>query len=227
MVTDGNGTNRTNAGVTLDQTNKDLIINFNNRMYSKVEGVGALEKDNYTIFFKKVDITNLIQKGRVDSLVAPLTIELTSYSGGTPVKPVPVNTNKFTISWSCKNAPGNVQYKIKLSPINIPSEKTQVFTTANYSYNFQNLSDGKWKITIFSNNSDFEATSANTTIEVRTKGSSFALWLLLFVALSVGGYFYWKKLQEDKLKKLNSSSGRDSFTSSTTNNSNTDKTGYF
>jgi len=53
------------------------------------------------------------------------------------------------------------------------------------------------------------------------------LWLLLLAALGGGGYWYWKKTQYDKIKKLNSMSNNDSFSSGSTLNTNSDSSGYF
>jgi hypothetical protein len=156
-----------------------------------------------------------------------LKIELTNFKGGTSSKPIIHKDNKLTISWFCKNAPKNAQYKIRVSPINITGEKTQTYTATGNSYNLSNLSNGKWKITVSSASPNFDVSSATTTIEVNTGGSYWFLWLLLIAALGGGGYWYWKKTQDDKIKKLNSMSNNDSFSNGSTLNTNSDNSGYF
>jgi|LSQX01.3.fsa_nt_gb hypothetical protein len=156
-----------------------------------------------------------------------LKIELTTFKGGTSSKPIVHKENKITIGWFCKNAPKNAQYKIRVSPIGISGEKTRTFTATGNSYNVSNLSNGKWKITVSSDSANFNAASATTTIEINTGGSYWFLWLLLIAALGGGGYWYWKKTQDDKIKKLNSMSNNDSFSSGSTLNTNSDNSGYF
>jgi hypothetical protein len=160
-----------------------------------------------------------------------LKIELTTFKGGTSSKPIVHKENKITISWFCKNAPKNApknaQYKIKVRPINITGEKARTYTTTGNSYSISNLCNGKWKITVSSDSANFNATSDTTTIEIDTGVSYWFLWLLLIAALGWGGYWYWKKIQDDKIKKLNSMSNTDSFSSGTSLNTNSDNSGYF
>jgi len=151
-------------------------------------------------------------------------IELTNFKGGTSSKPIIHANNKLTITWSCKNPPKNAQYKISISPKPDPSFKP--ILTTGYGYNL-NLDDGKWRITVSSGSADFNASSATTTIEINSGGSYWFLWLLLIAALGGGGYWYWKKTQDDKIKKLNSMSNNDSFSSGSTLNTNSDNSGYF
>jgi hypothetical protein len=149
-------------------------------------------------------------------------IELTSLAGGTSASPIIVKENKFSISWRCLNCPKNIQYKIRLSPINNPSQKVASFTSTGNNYSFNNVGNGKWRITVYATN-----TQATTNIEVKAGSSYWFLWLMLFVVLAGAGYWYWKKIQEDKLKKLNSMSNNDSFSSGSTLNTNSDNSGYF
>jgi hypothetical protein len=159
--------------------------------------------------------------------VIHLKIELTTFKGGTRSKPIVHKDNKLTIGWFCNNSPKNAQYKIKVSPSNISGEKTQTFTATGNSYKLSNLSNGKWKITVSSASPNFNASDATTTIEINSGGSYWFLWLLLIAALGGGGYWYWKKTQDDKIKKLNSMSNNDSFSSGSTLNTNSDNSGYF
>lgn len=154
-------------------------------------------------------------------------IELTSFKGGTINKPIVHKSNKFTISWSCKPTPKNAQYKIRLSPSNVTREKTQTYTTSETSYSFSNISSGKWKILVSAASPDFNASSATTYIEVDPGSQYWFLWILLVIALGGLGYWYWKKRQNDKIKKLNSLSNSDPFSSSSTLNTNSDNSGYF
>lgn len=164
-----------------------------------------------------------------------LKIELTSFKGGTPQKPIVVKDSKFTISWFCKNAPSNAQYNIRLSPIDNPGEKSLVFKSSGNSYNLQNIGDGKWKITVSTVSSNFIALSATTTIEINSGGSMLLLWLLFIAAIAAGSYWYMNKIKEDKLKKLNSipsdkyiSRGSATNTNTNTNtNITSNNTGYF
>lgn len=167
------------------------------------------------------------QYGCPDTIPSSLKIELTSFNGGTSKKPFLIKDNKFTISWFCKNAPKDVQYKIRLSPVKNSGEKTQILSSAGNSYNVQNISDGIWKITVSSGTPNFNASSASTTVEVNSNGSAWFLWLLLLFLLFGGGYWYWKKMQRDKLQKLNSTSNKDNFSSGSTLNTNSDNSGYF
>lgn len=167
------------------------------------------------------------QFGCPDTIPEQLKIELTTFKGGSSSKPIIHNDNKLTISWFCKNAPKNAQYKIRVSPINITGEKTQTYTATGNSYNLSNLSNGKWKITVLSASPNFDAMLKTTFIEVNTGSSYWFLWLLLIVALCGAGYWYWKKTQDDKIKKLNSMSNNDSFSSGSTLNTNSDNSGYF
>jgi len=167
------------------------------------------------------------QFGCPDTIPEQLKIELTTFKGGTSSKPIVHKENKITVGWFCKNAPKNAQYKIRVSPIGISGEKTQTFTATGNSYNVSNLSNGKWKITVSSDSANFNASSATTTIEINSGGSYWFLWLLLAAALGGGGYWYWKKTQDDKIKKLNSMSNNDSFSSGSTLNTNSDNSGYF
>jgi hypothetical protein len=154
-------------------------------------------------------------------------IELTNFKGGTSSKPIIHKENKLTIGWFCKNAPKNAQYKIRISPIGISGEKTQTYKATGNSYSVSNLSNGKWKITVSSDSANFNASSATTTIEINTGGSYWFLWLLLIAGLGFGGYLLKKKIDADKLEKLNSMSNNDSFSSGSTLNTNSDNSEYF
>ena len=182
--------------------------------------IKLISNNAFSVFIQKIDVSGYTPP-------APLKIELTTFKGGTSSKPIVHKENKITIGWFCKNAPKNAQYKIRVSPINISGEKTQTFSATGNSYNISNLSNGKWKITVSTASPNFDASSATTTIEVNTGSSYWFLWLLLLAALGGGGYWYWKKTQDDKIKKLNSMSNNDSFSSGSTLNTNSDNSGYF
>lgn len=167
------------------------------------------------------------QFGCPDTIPEQLKIELTTFKGGTSSKPIVHKENKITIGWFCKNAPKNAQYKISVSPIGISGEKTQTFTATGNSYNVSNLTNGKWRITVSSDSANFNASSATTTIEVKTGGSYWFLWILLLSGLGFGGYLLKKKIDADKIKRLNSMSNNDSFSSGSTLNTNSDNSGYF
>lgn len=156
-----------------------------------------------------------------------LKIELTSFKGGTIQNPSPVKENKFTVSWFCKNAPVGAQYKVRLSPINQTGERAQTYTTPSNSYNFQNVGAGKWKITVSPANTNFLASSANTTIEVKIHNSMWLLWLFLIAGIFGGGYWFWNKKREEKLRRLSSQSKDDGFSTGSTINTNSDNSAYF
>lgn len=194
--------------------------------------IKLISKNAFSVFIQKIDVSgytppNIVGSQSIDSISAPLKIELTTFKGGTSSKPIVHKENKITIGWFCKNAPKNAQYKIRVSPIGISGEKTQTFTATGNSYNVSNLSNGKWKITVSLDSTNFNASSATTTIVINSGGSYWFLWLLLIAALGGGGYWYWKKTQDDKIKKLNSMSNNDSFSSGSTLNTNSDNSGYF
>lgn len=194
--------------------------------------IKLISNNSFSVFIQKIDVSgytppNIGGGQSIDSISAPMKIELTSLKGGTSSKPIVHKENKITIGWFCKNAPKNAQYKIRVSPINISGEKTQTFSATGNSYNISNLSNGKWKITVSTASPNFDASSATTTIEVNTGSSYWFFWLLLLAALGGGGYWYWKKTQDDKIKKLNSMSNNDSFSSGSTLNTNSDNSGYF
>jgi len=194
--------------------------------------IKLISNNSFSIFIQKIDVSgytppNIGGAQSIDSISVPLKIELTTFKGGTSSNPIVHKENIITMGWFCKNAPKNAQYKIRISPINISGEKTQTYTATGNSYNVSNLSNGKWKITVSSASPDFDASSATTTIEVDSGGSYWFLWLLLIVALGGAGYWYWKKSQDDKIKKLNSMSNNDSFSSGTSLNTNSDNSGYF
>jgi len=194
--------------------------------------IKLITNNAFSVFIQKIDVSgytppNIGSSQSIDSISAPLKIELTTFKGGTSSKPIVHKENKITIGWFCKNAPKNAQYKIRVSPIGISGEKTQTYTATGNSYNVSNLSNGKWKITVSSDSANFNAASATTTIEINTGSSYWFLWLLLIAALGGGGYWYWKKTQDDKIKKLNSMSNNDSFSSGSTLNTNSDNSGYF
>lgn len=167
------------------------------------------------------------QFGCPDTTSEQLKIELTTFKGGTSSRPVTHKENKITISWFCKNAPPNAQYKIRASPMNISGEKTQTFAATGNSYSITNLSKGTWKITVLSASPNFNATSATTIIEINTGRSNWFLWFLLMTVLGGLGYWYWKKLQDDKIKKLDSMSSNDSLSRGSILNTNSDNSGYF
>ncbi|MBW6490452.1 MAG: thrombospondin type 3 repeat-containing protein [Lentimicrobium sp.] len=167
------------------------------------------------------------QFGCPDTIPEHLKIELTSFKGGTISNPSIHKENKLTISWFCKDAPKGAQYKIRFSPINNSNEKTQTFKSTGNSYTHSNLSNGKWRVNVSSDNTSFIASHATTYILINKSGSYWFLWLLLIGALGVAGYWYWKKKQDDKIKKLDSMSNNDSFSSGSTLNTNSDNSGYF
>ncbi len=194
--------------------------------------IKLISNNAFSVFIQKIDVSgytppNIGGSQSIDSISAPLKIELTTFKGGTSSKPIVHKENKITIGWFCKNAPKNAQYKIRVIPIGISGEKTQTFTATGNSYNVSNLSNGKWKITVSLDSTNFNASSATTTIVINSGGSYWFLWLLLIAALGGGGYWYWKKTQDDKIKKLNSMSNNDSFSSGSTLNTNSDNSGYF
>ena len=191
--------------------------------------IKLISNNAFSVFIQKIDVSgytppNIGGSQSIDSISAPLKIELNNFKGGTSSKPIIHDNNKLTITWSCKNPPKNAQYKISISPKPDPSFKP--ILTTGYSYNL-NLDDGKWRITVSSGSADFNASSATTTIEINTGGSYWFLWLLLIAALGGAGYWYWKKTQDDKIKKLNSMSNNDSFSSGATLNTNSDNSEYF
>jgi len=161
-----------------------------------------------------------------DSISAPLKIELTTFKGGTSSRPIVHKENKITVGWFCKNAPKNAQYKIRVSPIGISGEKTQTYTVSGNSYNVTKLSNGKWMITVSSGDTNFKAKGDTTYIKIKS-GCSNCWWWLLLIPLAIFSYWYWKKIQDDKIKKLNSMSNNDSFSSGSTLNTNSDNSGYF
>ncbi len=215
---------------------QQLVDGYNTSNNPVTENPGIriklLSNNAFSVFVQSVNVSSykppsISNAQSIDSISAPLKIELTSYKGGTTQKPIIVNKNSFPLTWFCKSAPTNAKYKISISPIDNSEEKSQILHAQNSPYNIPNIADGRWRITISSDNSSFNASSDSTTIEVKNGSSLWILWVLLVPVLGGGGYWYWKKTQNDKLKKLNALSNSGSFSTGSTINTNSDNSGYF
>jgi len=143
--------------------------------------------------------TKVDQFGCKDEVTKTNKIEFTSLKNGTPKNPIEVNSNDFTISWKCSNVPAGVQYKVRISPINSPNQKSQTFTTTGSSYNFKNIPNGNWRVAVSSGQSNFSVSSATTTITVNKSNPADFVWILLVIAVIGGGYYYWNKKRQEKL----------------------------
>jgi len=194
---------------------QQLVDGYNTKNNPVIEKPGVrikyVNNNAFSVFIQEIDVSGYYPPKQPvgtktnQSIPTPLKIVLTTFKGGTKKKPVVLNENNLTISWFCRNAPKNARYKVSVSPINIQGEKRLNHKTTGKSYNVQNLSDGKWRISVYSANAaDFNATSATTTIEINSGGSLWLLWLLLLALIGGGAYWFWNKTQEDKLMEIKS-----------------------
>jgi hypothetical protein len=209
---------------------RNLVEGYNTTTNTVIEAsstkIKFLNTSPFTLtFIPNVDVSGYSVPG--SSTLPPTTstntpsslkIELTSFKGGTITKPIEVKTDKITISWSCEGAPSGAQYKVRLSPINIPEAKKEVHTTTGPSSNFSNLADGKYQITVSSAQPNLNAASYSTYIEVKTKSLlEENLWLLLLLVAAGGGYWYWNIKRNEKIETTQNAN--DVFSSDSNDNS--------
>jgi hypothetical protein len=203
--------------------------NTNKNPVSERPGVRGklIANPKYSIFVQKVDVSKYTPPpGGIpvtDTLPKTLKIELTSLKGGTVKNPCKLKENKFSISWFCKNAPPNAAYKIS---IKTTGEKSQIIQVNGNSYSFSNIKDGQSRITVSADN--FIASSANTVVETSGGDLTWLLWLFVFAALIGGGYWYWNKQRQDKMRNKHFSSDDDVFShGSSSNKDSSDSSDYF
>ena len=217
-----------------------LVDGYNTKNNPVIEKPGVRIKythnNAFSVFIQEIDVSGYYppkaSSGPKSQIIpTPLKIVLTTFKGGTNKKPVVLNENNITISWFCKNAPKNAQYKVRVSPINIQGEKSLIHKTTGKSYNVKNLSDGKWRISVYSANAiAFKASSATTTIEINSGGSLWLLWFLLLALIACGGaYWFWNKAQENKLMEItsNQTPNENKFSNQPSTNNPNNQSEYF
>lgn len=197
-----------NAGY--NEYEQKLVNTYNTSNNPVTEHPGTrfvlIDNPKFSLFSQAIDVSKYTspQVSPLPDKTEALKIELTSLNGGTSREPVLVRDNKFTVSWICRNAPENVLYKVRLTPLNQRGVKAQSNNVTGNYCNFQNINNGKWRITVSSAKDEFKASSANSVIEVKGRSSLWILWLILLAGLLGGGYYYWKKQKDERMKKLQS-----------------------
>jgi|WetSurMetagenome_2_1015567.scaffolds.fasta_scaffold04488_2 LPXTG-motif cell wall-anchored protein len=198
-----------NAGY--NEYEQKLVNTYNTSTNPVIEQPGTrfvlIDNPKFSLLSQSIDVSNYTSPNGspIPAETKALKIELTSLNGGTSHDPVPVKDNKFTVSWICRNAPENVLYKVRLTPVNQRGVKAQTNTVTGNYCNFQNINNGRWRITVSSAKDEFKASSANSVIEVKDRSSMWLLWLIIISGLLGGGYYYWKKKRDKRIKKLQSS----------------------
>jgi len=195
-----------NAGYNTYEQELVNTYNTNDNPVTEHPGTRFVLIDNprFSLFSQMIDVSRYTspRTSPISQKKETLKIELTSLDGGTSRDPILVKDNKFTVSWICRNAPENALYKVRLTPLNQRGVKAQTNSVTGNYCNFQNINNGRWRITVSSAKDEFKASSANSVIEVKGRSSLWLLWLILLSGILGGGYFYWKKKKDERIKRL-------------------------
>ena len=175
---------------------------------TKVKLNFALNKDFVIEFVPTIDISKYTLPPGSGIIIPPDStpqIRISSYSGGTKIKPVKVNGSNLNISWSCSNCPQGAKFTVTVSGMSGNKFRPKIPVIASQSYSLSNLPGGDYRITVGGQN--LNASSDMVYVTVDSGGGGVILWvLLLLVAAGVAGWWFWnkkrvEKLDEDKVNK--------------------------
>jgi len=143
---------------------------------------------------------------------------------GTKKKPNKIKGGNVNVSWRCPDCDENTIYTVSAAGTDGNKEKVAPVKVKNFSTSFNNLSSGKYRITV---SGDKGASSDTTYIEVSNGGGEWFFILLLLAAIGAGFYFFFRKKPPIKVPQQNSSNNasdknKKTSSSNSNNNSNND-----
>lgn len=122
-------------------------------------------------------------------------IKITS-PNGTRKKPNEIKGENLNVSWGCPDCDENTTYTVSIAGTDNNRNKVKPIKTENFSVSFNNLPNGKYRITVSGTNG---ASSDTTYIEISSGGGAgIFLLILLLIAAAVGVYLLIKKMKKKK-----------------------------
>ena len=113
---------------------------------------------------------------------------------GTKKKPNEIKGEKLNVSWRCPDCNENTTYTVSVAGTDGNKNKAKPVKVKNFSANFNDLSSGKYRVTVSGDNG---ASSDTTYIEVSSGGGAgWFFILLLLAAAGIGAYFLLKKMKD-------------------------------
>lgn len=161
-------------------------------------------------FSPKVDVSaySLPPKPNVPTPIPPVDtvaiIKIVSPITGKKNKEVELNKEIVTVNWTCTNCPEGIRYTVSISGYDGNKYKDTRKNLAANTVTFNNLSDGKYRITVSASN--YSANLDTTYVNVSTGGFVWIIIVLLILAAGISGYYFWNKNRMSKTE--NSSSTR-------------------
>lgn len=137
-----------------------------------------------------------------------------------------IKSETVNINWNCQNCPQGIKYNISVSQYDGGKyRETKKDLVSNNI--ILKLPDGKFRISVSASNYP-NASSDTTFVSVSTVGYGWLIFILLLIASMSFGYYYWKKIQSEKLNKHSKTKSRsgDIFTN-TDNTGSPSETDYF
>ena len=179
------GTNFSELKDTLSNTSTQFKLQ--NGKYRIIVSASGISADTTYI---KVEII----RNTAISMTSPKKVK-------TKQQAVKIEKENVTVSWTCSDAPDDIRYSVTITGQDGQKFKDKRANLTQNSTIFNNVPDGKYKITV----SATGASSDFTFIEINTGGGGAAfLIILLLIAAGIGGYFLWKKVikpnAEQKIK---------------------------
>ena len=160
------------------------------------------------------------------NIVKDTKIKITS-PVGTSKKPNEIKSENANVSWRCADCDENTNYTVTIAGIDGNKNKVKPIKTKNFSVSFNNLSSGKYRITVSGTNG---ASSDTTYIEMGSGGGSGVFWfILLLIAIGAFGFFLTKKMNSPKPipNSSNNNNNRSKGNSNSNNSAGTADDGIF
>ena len=112
---------------------------------------------------------------------------------GSRRNPNKIEGKNVNVSWRCPDCDANTTYTISITGTEGNRERVKPLKMRSYSASFNNLPNGKYRITV---SGDQGANSDTTYIEVSGGGGGGVLLVLLMLtAIGIGAYFLMKKMK--------------------------------
>jgi hypothetical protein len=194
IITDDLGDqDNTSSQNSFDQQEQDLILSWNNPLFSQVSSLGSIKRNNFFIHIKKVALLKSRQGKPLDN---QCELKLLTYPGGKPGQEVKVQSDMITLRWDCSNCKEVTKYMVAITSTDGASGKNIRKDTQSTSYTTK-IKNGRYKITV----SATGCRSDSTYIQVKTAQTG-GLWLvLLLIGAGIAGYFFWKNKQDKRLSQ--------------------------
>jgi len=178
------------------------------------------QNSNFTLSFSSVDVSRYILPtgpGITPPPPEPAIIKISSPIG-TRSKEAESKSKNLTVSWTCTNCPADINYSVRISGYDGNKFNDTRNNLTSNSTTFNNLSGGKYRITV--SDSNYSAASDTTFVNINAGGLGWIIPLLLLAAAGGAAYYFWNKRRQKKLNATQS----DNYNSSDIYNQNSDPT---